>query len=336
MKTFNPVTPLTRKRLDELLAYFEDLENINDYRFLGKISKGKKNPNYIVVTDSNRNSMLTARITMRFPVHNHYSKLGFSIFTTGETAALCQATLDTKNVQYIAGRGRIQNHTVLNRAGYNPAFVELVKNTIAELGKGEKEFKIIFKTLDMSYEERMPTSTLFTTVWSNHIADGTSIAEALQKSGRPPQINKAEVQGLLFMPPSLRYDPRREANVLHFRLRIKREMDDPDQPVPELFQATHDYVNVLCSGEYAEYWFERLRGLQGYPVHVVGRMEGETYSYSPEKTTQKWAYQIASALQCATDHPCVRKIIGFLRENHLDDRSRPTYNIWTNDISTQI
>lgn len=336
MKTFYPVEPLSRKRLDELLAYFEDLENINDFRFLGKMSKGKKNPNYIVVTDSNKESMLSARIKMEALSPNRYSRLGISIFTTGETAAFCHANLDAYNVQYIAGRGKIQNHTVLNRTRYNPAFVELVKETVAKFDKGEKELKFIFKTLDMSYEKKMPTSTLFTTVWSNHIADGTFIAEALEKRGRPPQINRAELQGIMFMPPSIRFDGRRKTNVLHFRLRIKREMDDPDQPVPELSQATHDYVNVLCSGEYAEYWFERLRGLQGYPVHVVGRMEGETYSYDPEKTTQKWAYKIASALQCATDHPLIKEMIDFLRKNKLDDRSIPTYNIWTEDISTKI
>ena len=280
--------------------------------------------------------MLTARFKMKFPAPERYSKKGFSIFTTGETAALCQATLDTSNVQYIVGRGRIQNHTVLNRARYNPAFVELVKKTIAKFEKGEQELKFIFKALDMSYEEKMPTSTLFTTVWSNNIADGTSIAESFQKRGLPPQINKAELQGIMFMPPSIRYDSRRGTNVLHFRLRIKREMDDPDQPVPDLFQATHDYINVLCSGEYAEEWFERLRGLQGYPVHVVGRMEGEVYGYSSQKITEQWAYQIASVLQCATDHPCIQEMIDFLRENKLDDKSRPTYNIWTEDISTKI
>ena len=141
MKKFYPIKPLTRKRLDELLAYFEDLENINDFRFLGEINKGKKNPNYIVVTDSNRNYMLTARFKMKFPAPERYSKKGFSIFTTGETAAFCQATLDTNNVQYIVGRGRIQNHTVLNRNRYNPAFVELVKKTIAKFEKGEQELK---------------------------------------------------------------------------------------------------------------------------------------------------------------------------------------------------
>ena len=336
---------MTRKRLDELLAYFDGLENINEFRFLGKLNKRNKkkpNPHYIKYTNSEQNTMLTARITMKFPTPDRNSLKGdpvfsnFSVFTTGETAALCQNYLDVNQVQYIVGRGRIQNHSVLNKSRYVPKFAELVKKAIANFEKGEQELKFIFKILDMSYEENMPTSTLFTTVWSNNMADGTSIVESFQKRGLPPQINNAELQGIMFMPPSLRYDYRRETNVLHFRLRIKREMDDPDQPVPELFQATHDYVNVLCSGEYAEYWFERLRGLQGHPVHISGRMEAEYYRFSPENTRKHWAYQIASVLQCATDHPCVKEMINFIKQNNLDDKSRPTYNIWTEDISTKI
>lgn len=344
MKEYPPVTPLSRKRLDELLAYFDGVEHINEFHYLGKIKKSsndRPNPFYMNYHNSDTERILTATINLNIPSPKRYDKNGapivspLSIFTTGKYAEMCNATLDTGTVMYIVGYGNIHNCRILDQTRYNPELVDLVRDIVFEAGKGDSEFKSIFKALHMSYDKNDSQSIPFTHIWSNNMADGNEIAQSLKEGGHLPQINKVKIQGILFMPPSIRHNSRRY--ILHFKLLVKRKMEYPNQPVPEYFQAKHDYINVLCFGEYAEQWFNRLKGLQGHPIRVLGRLEQGNYHYSQHLKQEKIINLLSSTLNCTPDHVFVKEIIKFLKENNLmNDSKIPAYNVWAEEISTRI
>ena len=337
---------LNRKELDRVFDIFQDVENINYIRFLGNVappsvSKRGVNPSfeYIPVNKPGRTGYQTMRMMIEIPsttrqgANNQPYKTRIPVFTTDKPAIdVLECQREGKLWPYIAGRGRLQNYNVVSDVKYNPDFMHLLYTRIVDqLGFPKEKVSELARALGMlngQYEKNFVT---LTTIWSNIFMDGSQAVKIIESNGKIPQYNYVFLQGLVYMPPSIR-PMDKEDYILHFKVRVKRTTFPEDQNVPLLFRGDYDSINVIAFGEKCQEWFGKLK--QGYPVRVVGRIESSKYRKA-KKISEREKTLISEKLGIKRNDQIVKDISDFFINNSVPIEF-PTFNVWADEVETDI
>lgn len=337
---------LNRKELDYLFNKYDDIENINYIQFLGNVapanvSKKGVNPSfeYIDVNKPGRTGYQTMRMMIEIPspyrngTHNQPYKTRIPVFTTDRAAEeTLNMTRDGGLWEYVAGRGRLQNYNVVSDIKYNPDFMHLLYTRIVDqLNMPKEKVSEMARALGMLNGQYEKNFVSLTTIWSNSFMDGTEYAKHLDAIGKLKQFNNVCLQGLVYMPPSIR-PMEKEEFLLHFKVRIKRTTFPEDQNVPLLFRGDYDYINVVAFGDKCQEWFPKIK--QGYPIRVMGRVESSKYRKA-KKISDRQKTMIAEKLGIKRSDQIVADIADFFVD-HSVPIEFPTFNVWANHIETDI
>ena len=337
---------LNRKELDYLFNKYDDINNFNYIEFLGNVapasvSKKGVNPSfeYIDVNKPGRTGYQTMRMMIEIPspnrqgANNQPYKTRIPVFTTDKAAEeTLAASRDGKLWEYVAGRGRLQNYNVVSDIKYNPDFMHLLYTRIVDqLNMPKEKVSEMARALGMLNGQYENNFVSLTTIWSNSFMDGTKFIKTLESLGRLPEVNNVYLQGLIYMPPSIR-PMEKEDFMLHFKMRIKRTTFPEDQNVPLLFRGDYDYINVVMFGKECQEVFPKLK--QGHPVRVHGRVESSKYRKA-KKISDKQRIMIAEKLGIQRNDQIVNDIADFFVNNSVPVEF-PTFNVWAKKIETDI
>lgn len=344
---------LSRDELQELFDRFDSLPNKNDIILLGKyerrrdeatggISQTRYNPNYRFINTYDEENRLigtvpTAKIVIKQPSPSRIDRRGkmfettLPLFTTdGGVDIVKEVCCTSSNEQYILCRGKVQNFFVVRREEPSPELIDFLRKwTVRETGEENSDMvDHILGILRMSPDCDSNMKIPMLNVWIHELHDATDIAEELIQKGHLAQINNVILQGLVYMPPSLKTDGGR--NRLHFKLRVKRE-DIEGQTVPDSQKAPNGYdiINVIYDGEKAEQYFMELQ--QGYPVQVKGRLEN--YHFIQKAFVNQYEQmQLAKWLNTGIGDPRIQDIVSFVASEKRQV-SVPTYNILLEELN---
>ncbi len=342
---------LSRRQLEDLFEYYEDMDYLNEMHFVGKISRPAKsknttaknstrNPNYWMIKEDGT-SFPTLRIMLDFPSTVREDKLGvpmvskIPMFTTGDKIIKpFKENFDREKHKFIAGHGRFQTYEIINVNSYDEEFVDLVNDIGRLAGIGEFEKRQIFELFRMSKEERVEQTLPMAEIWSNAFGDATERCLAKIEKGKDPYVNRVELQGLVYMPPDIRQVEKNYSYSLHFKIRVKRFYDDDSQPIPAMHDREYDYINIVAYGDQVVEWFENLQ--QGAPVHVTGCVETGRY-LKIFRVTPKSKKILSTILQCSEDHSYIKMFTKFFRDNESRlNAIYPVYNVWADSVDTKI
>ena len=337
---------LSRKELDQTFNMFKSVKNINYISFLGNVasssvSKRGVNPSfeYIDVNKPGRSGYQTMRMMIEIPspfrkgAQNKAYKTRIPIFTTDLAAEETKDIYNSGNFfEYVVGVGRLQNYKVVSDIKYNPDFMHLLYTRIVDgLGLPKEMVGEVARSIGMLNGYYEKNYIPLTTIWSNSFQDASSYVSKLEEAGELIQYNEVFLQGLVYMPPSIRVMDKKDY-ILHFKVRIKRTNSPANQNVPLLFRADYDYINVIAFGEKALEWFDKLK--QGHPVRVRGRLESSKYRKA-KKLSDREKIIVAEKLGIKKNDEIIRDITDFFINNSVPIEF-PTFNVWADEIETGL
>ena len=336
---------LNKEALQELFYKYKSVPNINEIKVMGKITEFnnanksvKDNPNYNMITPKGEGVTLppfeTVKLVLDVPSPIRQDESGkpyttrLPLFSTGESVAQYKNILENDNTQYVCGIGRIQNYKVKSRFPENKEINQFLFDIVERI-YGDVNMNIynqVKEALRVSYNGADADNIELTNIWSNNVEKGDELAQELIKQGSLPEINQARIQGLVYMPPSIRQLSSGKMS-LHVKVRVRRQ-DTPEQPIPRMHQAKYDFINVIAFGEKTEEWYDKIK--QGHPIYVSGRLETSRFR-KPIKVNRYQANQLANIFGVLPDSPYIEQIANFLEEKNLQV-SFPNFNIWAEDI----
>ena len=341
---------LNREELEELFNKYSYIKNINEIKFLAKINKPTNNtnlkfsnPNYSIIRPSDRNldSFATARTIVEIPspyrmgANNQPYITKIPLFTT-DNYTECYKNIIQDDTEYIAGIGHLQNYKVIVRRKPNEQaksfFYDLIVNKlemkVSTVFEVERILGLLVDNNNKNHEEKQ--NMVLTNIWCNNIENGNDLATKKIEEKKLPEINEATIQGIVYMPPSIREIKNKEEYSVHFKVRVKRQKDDINQHVPKMHEADYDYINVIVFGQQALEAFDSLK--QGHPVLVTGRIESSKF-LKAKRINQYQKEKIAELLNMGLDTPYIRAIENYFIDNNITIEY-PNFNVWANKIIT--
>lgn len=332
---------LNRQELDYLFEKYADVPNINEIKFMGKIASGLEgkmdNPHYYNITpkEGNGHPFMTARMMTELVSPNRISTKGnhyitrIPVFTSDRYAIEFQERMN-EPMDYVMGIGHLQNYKVVQKHQITLDDLGFLKDMLDRMGETDLQKAYdIARILHIQVDDRNRSYMTLTNIWCNNTEKGDELAQQMIDDGELPQVNDARVQGLVYMPPSIRELHSDEAYSLHFKMRIKRHKED-NQEVPTLHQADYDFLNVICFGQKAVKWFGEVK--QGHPVKVHGRIESSKFKKVRRITAQQVS-EVARYLGVGVDNPCVMEIKRYF-DSKNENIEYPNFNIWADDVVT--
>lgn len=350
------LTPINKFKLQELFDKFDYLPNENKITLLGSYEKKvnqqvgagrtKFNPNYkyFKVYDDDGNvieSVDTAKVVIQVPAKNRVNedgspyRISIPLFTVGNGVKKIKELdeIYTEPKEYIYCTGAIQNFYVSRQNSPDPKMLEFLDKWM-RMYRGEYDEQLatkMLKILRMGLDEKDGVQIPMLNVWIHEIINGSFMYRELFDKKKDTRINKAEITGLAYMPPSLRFSPDGRSGRVHFKVRVKR--NDPEGqsiPIAQQSRDGYDIINVIYQGDLAGEYFEAIR--QGYPVKVSGSLENHRYSqkFSVNVIEQR---ELAELLGVNVQSNKVQDIVQFLDRAKLTE-SIPSYNIVADEIRT--
>lgn len=336
---------LNKEALQELFQKYKKVPNINEIKVMGKITEFnnankavKDNPNYNFISPKGEGVTLapfeTVKLVLDVPSPIRKDEDGKSyvtrlpLFTTGEPVTNYKNILENEDVKYVCGIGRIQNYKVKSRFPENKEINQFLFDIVERIyGDANMEvYNQVKDALRVSYNGADADNIELTNIWCNNVQNGNDIAEDLINQGKIPEVNEARIQGLVYMPPSIRQLASGKMS-LHVKVRVRRE-DTPNQPIPRMHQTKYDFINVIAFGEKTEEWYDKIK--QGHPIYVTGRLETSRFR-KPIRVNKYQANQLANIFGVLPDSPYIEQIASFLEEKN-QQVSFPNFNIWADDI----
>lgn len=353
---------INRDSLQALFDKYDHVVNKNEFRFLGEVAQFKiqkttgagkdmKNPNYreLLVKDDKGNvinKIKTARVVVEIPSpfrmdeNQQLYPTKIPLFTTDYGVDNFQEVLPKsahydygqENRKWIFGVGKIQTCNVVANIKTDNDIVDYLKSiSIRKYGHVDID-KVVAMAKTIHVMGGVGDNLLIPSinVWCDEIADGSEVISKYQEKSLPIQENNALLQGLVYMPPSIKETSAGEMCV-HFKLRVKRFVEEGrNVPTMQESKGGYDIINVVGFGDKATTWFEKLE--QGHPVKVVGRLESSRYIARLEvnEYAQK---EIAGILDIPVEDDMIQDIVKYVYK--LKKKvNRPSFNVWATDIVT--
>ena len=336
---------LNKHQLEELFTKHKDIPNINEIVFMGKISDGNaknniKNPNYSEFTLYNNGtkekSFPTVKVTIDIPSpfrldkKNTYFISKIPVFTSDIYVDGFKEVI-TDETEYIMGSGKLQNYQVLRKATPDSHLMNFLDDLMTRMGDRHPQSRMdVAKILNAFIEKKDNLKMALTNIWCNHIENANEIAKELLEQEKLPQINEVKLQGLVYMPPSIRRVQSEAKYSIHFKMRIKREKEDI--LIPDLYDADYDYINVVGFGEQCVEWFEKIK--QGYPVLLTGRIETAKFKKA-QRITPIQKEELSNFFGVDTENPYIKEIERYFF-THKIFINMPAFNVWADTIETNI
>ena len=256
------------------------------------------------------------------------------LFTT-DNYTECYKNVIQNDTDYLAGIGHLQNYKVVIKRKPSDMskkfFYDLIVNQL------EKKPSMVFeveKILGLLIENNKTQETqqnmILTNIWCNNVENGNDLANKKIDEKKLPEINEVTLQGLVYMPPSIREIKNKEEYSVHFKVRVKRQKDDINQNVPKMHEAEYDYINVIAFGNLALEAFESVK--QGHPVFVTGRIESSKF-LKAKRISPYQKEKIAELLGLGIDTPYIKAIEDYFINNKITIEY-PNFNIWADKIIT--
>ena len=341
---------MNRKDLEAMFNRYRNVMNFNQVDFMGKISDyggkaTKENPFYYEIPqrEEGQQDYWTVKATIDVPSPVRVNSLGemyktrLPIFSTGDMA-IEYKNIITKDTKYIRGIGRVQNFKVKSQIQEQEDIGKFVYNVLSDMNNGNVDltlFKEVKQILRISGDVARDDELTLTNIWSNYIEDCTDVAEKLVEEGVLPQYNRVLLQGLVFMPPSIRR-LNDGGMSLHVKVRVRRHNDE-GQPIPyahrvgtETDPDGYDYINVIAFGDKVEEWYGQIK--QGHPILLSGRLESSRFKQK-KTVIPVQERQLVAKLGVLPDNPFIQKIKDYIYQ-HGGEISCVNYNVWANNIIT--
>ena len=352
---------LDKDSLQVLFDKYEHVVNKNEIRFLGEVVRfkpkkdgvGKQlpNPNYrdVVVKDDNGEvvkKFKTGRVVIEIPSpfrmdeNQQLYPTKLSVFTTDYGVDNFQEVLpkpekndeqDTAR-KWIFGIGRVQSHNVVANITTDNEILSFLRSISVRKYGCVKEDKLMEMAKVLHVMGGIGDVVLLpaTNIWCDEIADACDIVPQYEEKNVPVQENSVLLQGLVYMPPSIKTLNNGEL-CIHFKLRVKRQVEaERNVPIMQESQNGYDIINVIGFGDNAETWFENIE--QGHPVKVLGRLESSRY-VSKLKVNERMQQELGDILEVPVGDSLIQDIVRFV-DSQKRKISRPAYNVWANEIVT--
>ena len=336
---------LNKYQLEELFNKHKDIKNINEIKFMGKISESNhklniKNPNYSEFTlyknNVKENSFPTVKVTIDIPSpfrldkKNTYFISKIPVFTSDKYVEGFKNVIN-EDTQYIMGAGKLQNYQVLRKASPDSNVMKFLDELMTRMGDRHPQSRMdVAKILNIFIEKKDNLKMALTNIWCNEIENANEIANELLEQEKLPQINEVKLQGLVYMPPSIRRVQSEAKYSIHFKMRIQREKQDI--LIPDLYEADYDYINVVGFGEQCVEWFEKVK--QGYPVLVTGRIEAAKFKKA-QKVTPMQREELSNFFGVDIENPYIKEIERYFHTKKTFINI-PAFNVWADTIETNI
>lgn len=353
---------INREALQALFDKYDHIVNKNEFRFLGEVARFKtpkatsngkemRNPNYreLLVRDEAGNiinKIKTARVVVEIPSpfrmdeNQQLYPTKIPLFTTDYGVDNFQEVLPKashydygqEHRQWVFGVGKIQTCNVVANITTDNDVVDYMKNiSVRKYGHVDID-KVVAMAKTIHVMGGVGDNLLIPSVnvWCDEIADASDVISKYQEKSLPIQENDTLLQGLVYMPPSIKKTSAGEICV-HFKLRVKRFYEE-GRNVPTMQESRdgYDIINIVGFGDKATTWFEKLE--QGHPVKVVGRLESSRY-ISKLEVNDYAQREIANILDVSVDDVMIQDIVKFVHK--LKRRvQRPSFNVWATDIIT--
>lgn len=345
---------LNREELQELFDRYSNIPNINEIKFMGEVSRFKpskghthaqRNPTYRKFWIKNDDGELinefeTCKVIINMPSPVRLDDQGncyptrIPVFTTDfgveQFRSVLKDNSEGQPFQYLYGVGKVQNFNVVEKATPSPEALQFLNELSVRIyGKVDADAIIrLTKILRFSIDSEDNILIPFTNIWCDEIHDAEEIAQQFKDAGEPVQVNEVTLQGLVYMPPSVR-TLKYDGASIHFKLRVKRQNEE-GRNIPTMHESTegYDIINVVGFGNQVEEWYEYIN--QGHPVKVKGRLESSRYrkNISVNEIQQK---QLAEFLQVEYTHPYIQDTVNFI--NGMKQKVvTPNFNVWATEI----
>ena len=337
------IKALNKNELHDLFQKYKDVPNINEIKIMGKVTEfsqrgdsTKGNPVYSIISPKTELSVApfeTVKLSLDIPSPARIDAEGnpyrtrLPLFTTGEPVVEYKNVL-TEDTKYVCGIGRVQNYKVKARFVENDETNKFLYNLVERVnGSPDMElYESLKEILKVSYNGADVNNVTLVNIWCDHIENANDVATELVENGKLPEVNQVRLQGLVYMPPSIRQLASGSLS-LHVKVRVRRQ-DSPDQPIPVMHQAKYDYINVIAFGDKVEEYYENIK--QGHPIYVTGRLESSHFR-KQKKVSNIQAYQLANKLGVLSDSPIIKDIENYFIEKK-EQISFPNFNIWADNI----
>lgn len=342
LKHIMNVKSLNQAQLDELFDKHKNIPNINEIKYMGKITEKKgetkiTNPVYKTISPANGNpSFQTAKLTIELPSPMRISKTGepyitkIPVFSTGETVDEIKNVLKD-GCKYISGVGKVQNYKVRETNHNDDGFEEFLYEILTQYGYNiDEKMESVLEYLKMSRKATTNQDITLTNIWSNNIMPCDELAEEMLKDGKFPEINEVELQGLVYMPPSIRRIQSDNKYSLHTKLRIKRRYKEENPMVPLSHETDYDYINIIGFGENMEEMFGKIK--QGYPLNVTGRLESFVFRQT-KHIIPKQKKDLALILEVEPEAPIINDIAEYFSKKKILVEF-PSYNVLATSFNT--
>ena len=288
--------PLNRYELEETFQKFGYIPHINKINVAGRIDDGAKNQLQYTRSRNCGEKLPMYRTILEIPSPIKIGRGGMPFVShipircVGDLAEEIASKYHSAGM-FVQGTGRVQNYKVEKAQFADQRQIELLMNVLRVNDSEDKLVQEILNILDMNGQK---DSRLMTTV----------AAQQFSLSDEGAFINEAILQGLIYMPPSLRRTQKTNTAALHIKMWIKRAGDIG--PVPDSATADRDIVNIMFYGEKAIELYPKLK--QGYPILVKGRLESDTYRAEINASGEQ-KKKIANLLGVTEQHPILGKIL---------------------------
>ena len=297
---------LNYEKLEDLFQKYENFENINRVRFLGKVSpsprkkkvnaKAKRNPNFRSLWDGDINDYVrSCRVVLDFPTITGRIQSGKPAVSRIATFTTFQPFVDglhhafremPERPKYIIGVGHLQNYKTVSSEELNKDAIDFINDIADRYFLTPENTNRIFEILGINstlsnesdgYRHYIPQNV----IWATTLADGDKEVARLAEKGQPTSINNVLLQGLVYMPPAFKSGFEIDGeDLVQFKIRVRRFSDNrgsDDEPetdfVPMGFASEdgYDYFDVIGQGPKVREWFDKVK--QGHPVRVQGGLE---------------------------------------------------------------
>ena len=347
---------LSRDDLQYLFDKYKHVPNVNEIKFMGEVARFKptkghthaqKNPFYrrfFIKNDEGETvkEFETAKVIVNLPspvrldAGGNYYPTRIPVFTSDFGVENFRSVLiqteegEEKPQQFIRGVGRVQNFNIVGKARPSDAAWQFLQElSIRIYGKEDREAIIrLAKILRLSIDSRDNVLIPLTNIWCDVIEDAGEEAKAFHAKYIPVQVNEVTLQGIVYMPPSIRMLKYDGASV-HFKLRVKRK-DEEGRNIPTMHESNrgYDYINIVGFGDRVEEWYEHIE--QGHPVKVIGRLESSRYrkNLSVNDIQRR---QLSEFLEVPLYHDYINDTVEFISK--LKEKVVvPNFNVWATDI----